>query len=98
MQKVLEWLWRPRGPRTDVARMSRGELFKSARQFLAAGIVLILVGAVLYFTIGVDFEVHPVMAGVAWMLTILGVGGLCASSYLALRGILRRRVAVELTR
>jgi hypothetical protein len=75
--------------------MSRAELFRSARLFLAAGVLLLLVGVALNLLVGVDLVNHPMMTGAGWFLEMLGLGGLSGSAYLCLRGSLRRQPAVH---
>jgi hypothetical protein len=84
----------PIGPGTDVAYMSRGELFKSAVRFFAWGmhftILIIIVSHLMFDVIYKDSEPHMVVIAVACFMIPIACG-ICyfSSAYLFIRGILR---------
>ncbi len=77
------------GPRTDVADMTRRELFESAASFFSWTLLSIIVLQLLLLSS--PYEATPWLQGVIIGLALVLLMGACGALYLFVRGVLRRR-------
>lgn len=76
------------GPRTDVAHMTRRELFESAAAFVTWTLLSVIA---LQAVMLAAPENSPWMQGVAFALGLFLLMGVCGALYMLVRGMLRRR-------
>ena len=82
-------LWSNRGPRTDVQFMSRSELFRSGRTFLAGGAILFASYIGFVVNAGPRFGDSAFSISVSAVFMLTGLVGISGGLYLFVRGFCR---------
>jgi hypothetical protein len=88
--RTARFLFSAHGPRTDVSRMSRQELFQSGRWFMGIGLVLLAAYALMVTISGNAISESALLLYLLFLLSFPGLMGLGGGLYLLVRGFFRR--------
>jgi len=89
------FMFSDRGPRTDTAEMSRGELFQSGRWFLGLGAAFLSASVALFVLFGSSFSESAPILYIFFVLMFPGFMGVGAGLYLVFRGFVRSDEPLE---